>query len=68
MSLEPDESIAVVLRGETFVLLPFVLKHTFEKVAADAGVERMAAARHDVGGIVAFVHRWHRTCCEMYWL
>src|ERR1017187_7002428 len=59
VSFEPHESIAVVLRGEAVVLFPFMLKHTFVKVAGDTDVERVAAARHDVCEIAVFVHRCH---------
>jgi hypothetical protein len=38
------------------LLLPFVLKHTFEKVARDADVERVASTCHDVGEIAALVN------------
>ena len=68
MSFEPHESIAVVLCREAVVLLPFVLKHTLEKLACDTDVERMAAARHDVCEIAAFVHLWHRIHSWMHWL
>ena len=60
VSFEPHESIAVVLCREALVLLPFVLKHPFVKVAGDADVERVTATRHDVCEIAVLVHWCHQ--------
>ena len=56
VALEPNEAIAVIARGETLVLLPFVLEDTLEEIACNSDVEGMAAAGHDVRAIGALVH------------
>jgi hypothetical protein len=56
MSLEPDESIAVITRSEAFLFLPFVLKYALLQITRYAGVKRMATAGHDVCEIGALVH------------
>ena len=55
-TLEPNQTIAVVTRGEPVMLPPFVLEDTLHEIARHPGVKRMTAAGHDVGAVGAFVH------------
>jgi hypothetical protein len=62
--LKPDETIAIVARGEPFMLFPFVLKDAFVEVARHSDIERVAAAGHDVsevGGPIGHIAMVDRT-------
>jgi hypothetical protein len=56
LTLEPDEAITVVARGEPLVLPPFVLEDTLEEVTRYSDVEGMAATGHHVRAIGTLVH------------
>ena len=55
ISLKPDETIAVVPRGESFMFLPLVLKDALSEVARHSDVKRVTAAGHDVSKVGVFM-------------
>ena len=61
MPFEPDKPVTVVARGESFMLLPFVLKDTPFQIAGYPDIERPAAAGHDVCVVAVLAHESHRT-------
>jgi hypothetical protein len=56
MTFEPDQTVAIVTRGEPTMLLPFVLEDAFQEIARYSDIKRVAAAGHDVSKVGAFVH------------
>ncbi len=55
MHFKPDQTIAVITRGEYCMLYPFVLKDTPLKATGYSNVERVAATGHDVREIAVVV-------------
>src|ERR1700739_1349209 len=55
-AFKPDEAVTVVLRGETFVELVFVLVNAEDEIARDPDVERAASAGDDVSEVAALSH------------
>jgi len=53
---EPDEAIAVVARGESFVRLALVFEDSMAEVAGDTDVEGAAFAGDDVGEVGVAAH------------
>lgn len=57
VSLEPDQSIALVGCGEAGGFTLLVLRHTAFDVAGDSDIQNTSAAGYDVGVVAAILHK-----------
>lgn len=60
MPLEPDQSVTVVMRRESFMFFPLMLEYALKQIARHANIERATAAGHNVCKVAAIVHVAYR--------